>query len=779
MEEVGEILKEFLVESYENLDQLDNDLLALEGVPDDRERLACIFRTVHSIKGTSGFLGLPRLENLTHVGENLLVPLRDGDLRLDGSIADALLQMVDAVRQMLRTIESTGSEGEEEYATLKTQLEHLRTSSTADPTRRMEPIEKPDETVCTSQTADSSTTEESTPAVAASDSAEATPDPNESSIANRACKESQVASASIAEQSEPAPEAPTPSEKTTASESLETSSADGASVADTTLRIDVGLLDNLMNLVGELVLARNQVLQYSDSTDDASMVAVSQKLNLVTTELQEAVMKTRMQPIRNAWSKLPRVIRDLAHICGKKVQVEMDGADTELDKTVLEAIKDPLTHMVRNSVDHGIEDPEARIQNGKPETGTLFLRAFHEGGQVNIEIADDGRGLDLNRIRKKAIQNGIITEHQAESINDRDTISLVLLPGFSTAPAVTNVSGRGVGMDVVKTNIERIGGTIDILSTPGEGTTMRIKLPLTLAIVPALVINSDDQVFAIPQVNLLELVRLDAKRAEREIELVYGAPVYRLRGTLLPLLYLNEILHRPSANESTKDDEKAVNIVVLQANGRPFGLIVDGITDTQEIVVKPLDRHLKTIPTYAGATIMGNGTVSLILDVVGIAQQGGILTDNKSTLRDPLAASTSNRDVKFRSWLIVDAGGESQAAILLDSVTRLEEIECDAIEFVDGQSFVQYRDQIMPLIDMQGRSYLPNGSHQRETIQIVVYCDAGQNYGLVVGSIIDIVDEPLTESIASRMIISGKITGVVDPAEIIRNSGVYCSTELV
>jgi two-component system chemotaxis sensor kinase CheA len=382
-----------------------------------------------------------------------------------------------------------------------------------------------------------------------------------------------------------------------------------------TVRVGVTLLDKLMNLVGELVLARNQLLQFSNTAQDAGFHAVSQRMNLIATELQEDVMKTRMQPIGNVWNKFPRTVRDLAHGCGKEVRLEMVGQDTELDRTIIEAIKDPLTHLVRNSMDHGIETPEARRQAGKDATGVLTLRAFHEGGQVNIEISDDGAGLNVDRIRKKAVERGLTSAEQAARMPDRDVFNLIFLPGFSTAETVTNVSGRGVGMDVVKTNVEKIGGTVDVQSAAGKGTTVRVKIPLTLAIIPALVVRCSGERFAILQISLTEMVRLESGKA---IEMVHGAPVYRLRGQLLPLVFLSHTLNAQQKREGAGKIENLpleiekkeialqnVNIVVLQAEGRQFGLVVDDILDTEEIVVKPLGKQLKGISAYSGATIMG------------------------------------------------------------------------------------------------------------------------------------------------------------------------------
>lgn len=520
-----------------------------------------------------------------------------------------------------------------------------------------------------------------------------------------------------------------------------------------------------MNLVGELVLARNQIMQFSDETDDPGLSIASQRVNLITTELQEGVMKTRMQPIRNAWSKLPRVVRDLSQSCGKQVQVKMEGADTELDKTILEAIKDPLTHIVRNSVDHGIEPASERVEVGKPAEGTLLLRAFHEGGQVIIEIVDDGGGIGVERVRAKAIEKELITEEQAAAMTDREAVQLILLPGFSTAAKVTNVSGRGVGMDVVKTNVEKIGGTLDIQSTQGEGTTLRIKIPLTLAIVPALVVTCEDDRYCIPQVNLLELVRLEKDRASEEIEVLHSVPVYRLRGQLLPLVYLDEEL---GLRQRRKPDElcgtDAINIVVLQAEDHQFGLVVDQINDTQEIVVKPLGKHAKGVCVYAGSTIMGDGTVSLILDVLGIAQQSHVLSEHAGRPFLETNNSGEEENTANGTFLIVAPSEGSRAAIPLSSVARLEEIETTDIELCGSQQVVQYRNQIMPLVSLSeyGQVESSNGN-----VSLVVYNSNDRNIGVVVGKVIDIVNEVgATLEGQEDRIIAGRVTRMIDLARL-------------
>jgi two-component system chemotaxis sensor kinase CheA len=546
----------------------------------------------------------------------------------------------------------------------------------------------------------------------------------------------------------------------------------GGSAADSSVRIDVHLLDKLMNLVGELVLARNQIMQFSQGIEDAALAAASQRINLITTELQEGVMKTRMQPIRNAWSKLPRVVRDLSISCGKQVQVKMDGAETELDKTILEAIKDPLTHIVRNSVDHGIETAEVRKANGKSAEGTLWLRAYHEGGQVNIEIADDGAGINVDRVRQKAIEKGMITPEQAAAMPDRDAIQLILLPGFSTAAKVTNVSGRGVGMDVVKTNVEKIGGTLDIHSTMGQGTTLRIKIPLTLAIVPALIVTCDEDRYCIPQVSLLELVRLEGERARKDIELMHSVPVYRLRGQLLPLVFLDEELKlRPRRSDDERRSCDVVNIVVLQAEDRQFGLVVDHINDTQEIVVKPLGQHLKGLATYAGSTIMGDGTVSLILDVLGIAQQSHVLSAHGTRSLIDNSDNRGEQNIMGISWLIVDPQDGTRAAIPLSSVSRLEEIRSESIEKTGRQQVVQYRGEIMPLVSLNDLGQVEPDEHG--AISLVVYNDGRRNIGVVVGRIVDIVNEPdqaFSDESCETRIIAGRVTRVVHLEQLAMNA---------
>jgi two-component system chemotaxis sensor kinase CheA len=768
----AEIVKDFLVESYENLDRLDRDLVELEKNPEDRDALAGVFRTIHTIKGTCGFLGFGKLEKVAHVGENLLSRLRDGQLVLTREITTALLNMVDAVRQMLKEIESTGTDGTNDYPELREELTRLQ--------QGMPKHEKGK----TAKKAGVSTTPAAAGPAAPAEKISAEPGPSMEAEAQE--------SASQPEQSENRTSSETVPEQGT----VRAGEADGqrspqaaahASASDSTVRVNVGLLDKVMTLVGELVLARNQVLQYSGRAKDAGLLAAAQRLNLITTELQEGVMKTRMQPIGNIWGQFPRTVRDVAQGCGKEVTIEMEGKETELDKTIIEAIKDPLTHLVRNSVDHGIELPEERVQKGKSRSGRLILRAFHEGGQVNIEISDDGAGLNSDRIRKKAMERGIVSAEQVTRMSERDVFNLIFLPGFSTAEKVTNVSGRGVGMDVVRTNVERIGGSVDVQSTPGQGTTVKVKIPLTLAIIPALVVTCAGDRYAIPQVSLLELVRLDGEKVGKAIELVHGAPVYRLRGRLLPLVYLNRELKLATDAEAAAASDGAVNIVVLQADERQFGLVVDQINDTEEIVVKPLRKQLKTIKTFAGSSIMGDGKVALILDVLGLAQRASVITEARDRMMADRVTQAEDKAAEKQTFLLFVGPGDSRMAIPLSTLARLEEFPVKQVEMSGSQWVTQYRGQILPLIRLsvmmeERRAKLralqgAPPAADSEPIQVLVLNQEGRLFGLVVEQILDIVDDraqvksaATRESVLYSVVIGDRVTELLDIPSILRRA---------
>ncbi len=772
MFEVDEVIAEFLVESHENLDQLDRDLVALEREPGNRDLVASIFRTIHTIKGTCGFLAFHQLEAVTHAGENLLARIRDGKLELDAERANVLLAMVDVVRTLLGEIEATGAEGDHDHSALVARINASMeaTSPTAvvsDTAATSVETESLETQVPADESGDLVVTAPSTNPVESQLEA-----PKPAARAKRATRAKSAAKSATATVEVAQVEAPVTAHapEAHAEESDEHDAAkhdaDGRrSVADSTLRVDVDLLDTLMRLVGELVLTRNQLLANS-SQMDAGMIRATQRLNLIASELQEGVMKTRMQPIDNVWSKLPRVVRDLGQQCGREVRLEMIGRDTELDKTILEAVKDPLTHVVRNAVDHGIETPDDRIAAGKPREGTLTLRAFHEGGQVNIEISDDGAGIDPDRILAKALERGVITREAADRLSEREILQLIFAPGFSTKEAVSNVSGRGVGMDVVKTNIENIGGIVDISTELGRGTTIRMKIPLTLAIIPTVTIESGGERFAIPQISLIELVSLNDEQGSAHIEYLSGAPVYRLRGNLLPLIFFNELL----SLEDRGGDGRT--IAVLQADGQQFGLVVDEVVNTEEIVVKPLSQQLKRISVYSGATILGDGRVALILDVLALAAMSGVLAGDRAALEAGLTDVDLDEDEQ--AHLLVRLGAERRMAIPLGDVTRLEEFRTSSVEHAGRREAVQYRGQILPLIRLSevfGAMSMPDSDN---TMHVVVHTIRGKTIGLVVDEILDITTGPMgarEEStqmgLAGSAVVQERITELLKVAEAV------------
>ncbi|MBK6870112.1 MAG: chemotaxis protein CheA [Kineosporiaceae bacterium] len=804
MDAIDEIVAEFLVESHENLDQLDRDLLALEQNPNSRDLLASVFRTIHTIKGTSGFLAFHRLEKLTHVGENLLSRLRDGRIGLTEERSTALLAMVDAVRSLLGDIEQSGVEGDTDHSELIETLSSLLEDGAAAPAPAAE-APAPAAAAAVAAVAEPAEQAEQAPAIQASQAPEAgagaTKTATKRPAAKRTAKkatggdggesaaETPAAETPAAGADSPAtPDAPPIGEVLVKSGAttpdaveiarmeqslgdqrpigkimvdhgtatpaavegaLETQSAH-RSVVDSSVRVDVELLDSLMRLVGELVLARNQLVSRlddeRDTAKDSALARSAQRLSLVTSELQEQVMKTRMQPVDAVWSKMPRVVRDLAKQCGRKVRLEMEGRETELDRSVLEAIKDPLTHLVRNAVDHGIETPENRVAAGKTDEGVLRLRAYHEAGQVHLEIIDDGAGINPDKIAAKALERGLITQNQLSTMTKREILHLIFLPGFSLAAKVTNVSGRGVGMDVVKTRIEAIGGAVDVTSKVGQGSTFRLTIPLTLAIIPALTIGCAKRRYAVPQVSVLELVRLSGEHARGGIELISGAPVYRLRDMLLPLVRLDEqlgLVPMGSADGLTSaddpiDGERGGFIVVLHAEQQRFGLVVDDVLDTQEIVVKPLGRHLKGIPVYAGATILGDGSVVLILDAATLARRSNVLANNLGVTTEDHGSEVEPID----PVLVVEVAGDRRAAIPLEMVTRLEEIPATSIERVGGREVVQYRGHIMPLVRLSTLlgAYGDVGDPDAG-VQLVVYTRGERSVGFVVERILDIATE--------------------------------------
>lgn len=786
MDGMDDLVKEFIVESTENLDRLDRDLVRLEKSPTSKDLLDSIFRAIHSVKGATGFLGFSKLESVAHAGESLLSPLREGVLVLSPSITSGMLAMVDAVRTMLAAIETTGSDGDQDYSALIEILTQLQTPETAAEVPRVSVVAEPPYSA--SQQRPGSLQDRQTAQAITEVSCDESLPLGQILIEEGYVIDDQLAGALDRQRKgDPRPVgeilvadgAVCPEEVLDALEIQKGISSSNLSAKN--IRVDVGKLDKLMDLVGELVLARNQILQFSTTQQDSAFLNTTQRLNLITTELQECVMRTRMQPIENVWGKFPRVVRDLALACGKRVRVEMEGKDTELDKTILEAIKDPLTHLIRNAVDHGIESPSQRESAGKPVEGLLYFRAYYEGGQVNIEISDDGAGIDVNAVKSKAIERGLITQEQAERMSEREAYRMIFLPGFSTAEKVTNVSGRGVGMDVVKTNIEKIGGTVDLQSVRDRGTTVKIKIPLTLAIVSALIVTCQGERYAIPKVSLLEMVRLEGNGARQGIESVHGAPVYRLRGNLLSLVYLSRELHLDSAEARPSPQQDVVNIAVLQTDDCQFGLIVDEVHDTEEIVVKPLGRLLKGLSMYTGATIMGDGRVALILDVLGLAQHAGVICEDRQRKLSEDATPIAERMQERKTLLLFQSPDDGRMAISLSDVTRLETFSRSSIERTGEQQVVQYRGTILPLVYVSGlveerrnqpRELSPSWD---DKIHVIVHTLNLRSIGLVVERILDIVEDDFsTRRPASRkgvlgsIVVQGKVTEILDVDGIIR-----------
>lgn len=683
------VLGEFLSETREHLALLEQSIVASEGRALEPGEMQALFRHVHTLKGSCGWLGFSNLEQLTHVVEALLDGLRAERGGMTTDIASLMLRFVDVCRQSLVAIEVRGEEGD--------------------------------------------------PGI-------------------------MVALAQEFERAKPGSLAKAPSAATVQAFEDEASH-------EQTIRVDLSVLDTLMNQVSELVLARNQILQAGIGQQHPTLAVAVQRLNLVTSELQEGVMKTRMQPIQTVWSKVPRLVRDLSIDLSRLVKVELEGSETELDRTLVEAIRSPIMHLVRNCVDHGIEPPNERVQAGKEPEGRLILRAFHEGGYVNIEVIDDGRGIDTERVRLIAIERNLISVDDARAMSAQQAMEMIFLPGFSTAQQVTHVSGRGVGMDVVRANVEAIGGNIELHSTLGAGTTVRIKIPLTLAIVPALIVVAGGDRFAIAQASLIELVRLDSAMVDENVESVHDSLVYRLRGQLVPLVSLSRLL-------KLSDLPTGSYIVIVQAENKTFGIVVDDVRDTEEIVVKPLGRELKHIGVYAGATIMGDGVVALILDVVGLARRANVMTGERrrgvssdKSAQAPLAVKAAQRSLLFLS----KEGG--RYAVALEAVSRLEELEAERIERLGDRQVVQYRGGILPLVTIehlleerraQPRS-VPSDEEQAPITQVIVLSQRDITVGVVVHQIIDILEHEQA-AVSSRprhgvlgtTVLLGKVTEVLD-----------------
>lgn len=687
----AEDLAAFLVESYEILNQFEQDVLDLERHALDPDRLNRLYRALHTIKGNCGFLPLPTLAAIAHAGETLLEGIRTAEFKMTPGVATVLLDLTDTIRQLLKTIETTKTEGTADYSRFITKLTVLYSS------------------------------------------------------------EHQAA---------------------TRSGVLEDSDSTSLTTLDSTIRVQVDLLDQVMNLVGELVIARNRVLQLTTDSSDVALMATCRQIDLITNELQDSIMRARMQPINTLWRNLPRLVRELEIACGKEIALELEGSETELDRNIIAAIKDPLMHLVRNCIDHGIEPPEVRVAAGKSAQGSLKLRASQENGKVILEIREDGAGIDPAQLKARSQQLGLISAAQAESMRDREALDLIFIPGFSTLNEATHLSGRGVGMDVVRRNIESVNGSIEVESQVGQGTTFRLNIPLTLAIIPTLLVKSGGERFAIPQSSVQELLRIEGRdRIDQQIETLFDAPVYRLRGHILPLVNLATVLQLPMSSSDL------LYFVVIDAESYRFGLIVDQIEDTQEIVVKPLSKQIKSLEVFAGATVLGDGSAALILDAVGVARYAGIQPSfNQIIAAEP---TPENRQL----ILIVLGHHNTRMGIVLAQSTRLEMIASQKIEKVGEQYLMQYRDRVVALIDLQAvLSRIPRSIHEfEESIAVVVIeREHNQVIGLIVDQILDIVEESLTVTGAAirpgsscYASVQGQITEMLDLDAIVKLANPY------
>jgi two-component system, chemotaxis family, sensor kinase CheA len=760
---MDDLLRDFVVETTENIDVVDNELVRFEQDPNNKSIIAQIFRLVHTIKGTCGFLGLPRLEALTHAAETAIDCFREG-APVTRDAVTLILSTIDRIKVIIAELDRSMAEPQGEDLDLISALEALTTSENTDSRLDNAPKAMQPATDITVGTLVYQVLErELRPGEVSLDELErafreATADESEFGYgmlerAGLLTQEMQTATSAA---------------ETASAEETGIEGAVDSAVRNNTIRVPIDTLEHLMTMVSELVLTRNQLLELARRDEGSAFKVPLQRLSHVTAELQESVMKTRMQPIGNAWAKLPRLIRDLCQDLGKDIELTMSGSETEIDRQLLELIKDPMLHMIRNAADHGIESAGDRMKAGKSPKGTIRVSAAQEGGYITLSITDDGRGLDLPRIRQKAVRQGLVSEADAARLNDQQIAKFIFNAGFSTAEKLTNISGRGVGMDVVRTNIEQMGGAIEVKTSLGQGTTVLIKIPLTLAIAAALIVESGGQRFALPQMAVVELVRPSGS-AEARIEHIHNAPVLRLRERLLPLVQLSRVLGIKA--EMTGDWSDAF-IVVCQVGAMMFGIVVDSVLQTEEIVVKPVSARIRHLSCYSGATILGDGAVIMILDPNGLASNVGAIAaadnDNSDTLADIGALGAQKS-----SFLIFRAGSGGPKAVPLAIVTRLEEIDVNRIEYASGKPMIQYRGRLMSLVSMDTSVLRDKG-----TQPVLVFGSGGTAVGLLVDEIVDIVEDSLTidaagsqPGIIGSAIIREKATDVLDVAYFVPEFG--------
>ncbi|MBT3583984.1 MAG: response regulator [Halobacteriovoraceae bacterium] len=830
------LLDDFLIESFDNLSNIEEELTQFENDSSNTELLNNIYRKVHTLKGSSSFLGFKSLQKITHTSENILDLVREGKVKIDPKMMDVLLEAFDICQSILKVVEEKGDEGDGNYDGIYLSLLGALEKFTSDDFSALKKDEVLQE-------------EKLQPLSVVKNDAEEIP---EAKVAASAVVPEE---ASVVTEEEPQPSTVTqeandeklPIDKEVQKDEVTQvkgkTGLSSSNISDSFVRVNVNLLDRIMNVVGELVLTRNQIVQYTGNySGDPILNKLSHGLNVITSELQNEIMNTRMQPVGSVLSKYERIVRDLARAQKKSISLELSGQDTELDKTLLEAIKDPLTHIIRNCIDHGIETPDERIKNGKPESSVLFIRAYHEGGQVALEIKDDGRGIVRDKIVSKAIEKDLISEEKSKIMSDNEVYNLLFAPGFSTADKVTNISGRGVGMDVVRTNIEKIGGSVMLTSVPGKGTTLKLRIPLTLAIIPALIFKSEEEFFAIPQINLVELVRVSLSGSTHtKLETIKDSDFLRLRGELIPILRLSKVLKLKDVHEKAKlmassmledagevvavekspeeeenldtdatatestpeenlENEKPnsdeENVIILNAEGHVYGLIIDEILDTEEIVVKPLDHTLKELHTYAGATIMGDGKAALILDALGFLNMINEKHDSQSYDQTKLTQEKPDGLLQgeAQELIVFTLGDDRKYGIPLILVNRLEEFEMSKVEFTGRQPIVQYRNHPMPLLNLEKTlkmddcpsvldqlAKLSSSPDEQSTLDqdtplsCIVVENQGKQFGFVVKEIQDIaisdtdVDSAVVDrdGILGTVFVNDKTVSVVDIFDII------------
>lgn len=732
-----EILREFVVESAEHLADVESQLLEIEdgGANINNDLVNTVFRAIHSVKGAAGFLGLVKINELAHNLENVLNLIRNQELVPSHEVIDRLLRSADLLRNMVNDVEASNG------FDVSLQVEELKQILTGDFTNDSETQDVAHSLVEVVETVTSA-------------------------VAGQRPSKSAEPSTAV----EPSLNSPVPSQaqsvpgevKPKAESSPDSKAAQR--VPESNVRVNVAILDRLMNLAGELVLGRNQLLQSINShCDHDHLSAVAARLDQVTSELQEAIMQTRMQPVGAVFNRFPRVVRDLSAKLRKNCDLEIEGGEVEIDKTIIEAIGDPLTHLIRNSVDHGIELPAKRTAAGKKPEGLIRLRAFHQAGKVCIRIEDNGAGIDPARIKSKALSNGLISEAEAAAMSLNDTLRLIFAPGFSTAAEVTDVSGRGVGMDVVKTNIEQIGGTVDIESELGVGSAIHITLPLTLAIIPSMIIGCGEDKFAIPQTNISELVRVPAVECHERIGQVQGAEVLRLRGALLPLVRLSKLFNSdldaargPFEDNGVEDAPRNLNVIVVESGQYRYGVAVDALYDSEEIVVKPLGRQLKELNYLAGATILGDGRVALILDITGIALHASLRScEELNEAEDDAANGALAADI-HRLLLFANAPTE-HFAIPMACVSRIERTATRDIIEVGGRLLLPYRGSTLPLLALEEYITAKPRETELEHLFVIVFAVSNREVGLIAPSLNDIcnVDLQVDDSVLREPGVAG------------------------